>query len=222
MILFSPKQYYPYILCCFGLAIFYNGFGQKTEAPWVYKNNKDDVEVWYRKTSDVHEVKAIAEIDCKLSGIILLFSEVEKYAVWGYKVKEANLVRRFSETEMIYHTMLDFPWPMNDRDIVMHTVLWQNPETRVITATSVAEPEHVSENEDIVRIKNARTQWTLTPVGAGKMKVEYYIYSNPGGKIPDWLVNLAIDVGPRETIKSIKRILKMDTYQKAKLSYIKD
>lgn len=194
----------------------------QTSDGWVFKNDKDAVKVYYRKTADVHEIKLVTSLKSSLSGIVQLFSEVPNYPQWGYKVSESRLVRWVSDRECYYYSRLDFPWPLNDRDIVMHTTMVQDPETRAITATSVAAPDMLAEVPDVVRIRNARTRWTLIPGGSGWLYVEYHIYSNPGGNIPDWLVNMAIDTGPRETIKSMRKLLQQPKYQAAKLAYIKE
>jgi len=189
---------------------------------WVLKNEKDGVKVYYKATPDIHEVKLAASLKTSLSGIIQLFSEVEYFPEWGYKVAESKLLKRVSETEIYYYSRLDFPWPMADRDIIMHTKMEQDPITRKIVATSYAQPDYLPEIKDIVRIRNAKTQWTIIPGPGGWTYIEYYLYSNPGGNIPDWLINMAIDVGPRETVKGIRNMLHLPKYQTAKLAYIKD
>ena len=189
---------------------------------WTLKNNKDGVKVYFKKTADVHEIKLVTSLQTSLSGLVQLFSEVEHYPTWGYKVMESKLLKKVSDTEMYYYSKLDFPWPLSDRDLIMHTHLEQDPITKRITARSVAEPGYLPENKDVVRIKNAHTQWTLLPGTGGWPYIEYYIYSDPGGNLPDWLVNMAIDVGPRETIKAMRGLLQQDKYKKAKLAHIKD
>ncbi len=205
----------------FNILIFNTIHAQKNQE-WTLKNNKDGVKVFYRKTSDVHEVKLTSSIETRLSGIIQLFSEVENYPLWGYRIIESKLLKKVSDQEMYYYSKIDFPWPLNDRDLVMHTFLEQDSTTKVITARSKAAPDFIPENEDVVRIKTCNTTWKLHPGTSGWMYLEYYIYSNPGGNIPDWAINLGIDVGPRETIKSIRNILKKDKYAHAKIPYIKD
>ena len=147
-------------------------------------------------------------------------SEVEKYPVWGYKVASSRLVEKISDVEMLYYTRLDFPWPMNDRDLVMHTKMAQDPVSKIITLSSTAVPDKVSQNPDCIRIINATTKWTLFPSKSGWMYLEYYLNSDPGGNLPDWLVNMAIDMGPRETIKGIKKLLALPTYKDVKLDYV--
>lgn len=194
----------------------------QTNDGWVLKNEKSGVKVYYRKTSDLYELKLTTALKAPLSGMVQLFDDVSKYTVWGYKVTEARLVKRVSPTEMYYYAKIDFPWPMSDRDLVMHTKLEQLPDCNTITSTSVAVSGMVPESKDMVRIKKAHSKWTVTPGTGGWLAVEYYLYSDPGGNLPDWAVNLAVDVGPRETIKNIRETLKDPRYQNTKLAHIRE
>lgn len=214
-------------LCKFLLTIVFHALAlihlqAQSNEGWIFKNEKDGVKVYYRKTSDVHEIKLITSIKSSLSGIIHLFNEVDDYSKWGYKLSEARLLKRVNNKEFYYYTKLDFPWPLNDRDLILHTQLEQDTSTRRVTSTSHAKPEYLPENEGVVRIKSTTTKWTLIPGAGGWVYVEYYINSNPGGNIPDWIVNMAIDMGPRETIKNMRKILQEPKYQSAKLAYIKE
>lgn len=196
-------------------------FGQNTDG-WVFKNEKEGVKVYYRKTSDIYELKLITSLKVSLSGLVSLLSEVDNYPKWGYKVTESRELKKVSEWETYYYSKLDFPWPLDDRDIVVRSTMTQDPVTRRITANSVAMPDYIPSQKGVVRMRNAHTSWTLVPGPGGWTYVEYYIYSDPGGSLPDWLVNMALDVGPRETIKNIRDFVRQDKYQSAKLAHLKD
>lgn len=205
-----------FLLCfCFNSAIAQNA------GDWVFKGEKDYVKVYYRNTSDVLELKLVTSIKSSLSGLIQLLSEVEQYPAWGYKVMEARLLRKVSDTEMYYYTRLDFPWPMSDRDIVMHSKMEQDKNGQII-AKSVAVPDYIPEVKDVIRIRKANTHWLVVPGAGGWLYTEYYIYSHPGGNIPEWLINMAIDMGPRETIKNIRKLVSAPKYQNTRLAHIRD
>ena len=189
---------------------------------WVLKNEKDAVKVFYRKTSDVYELKLATSLKAPLSGVVHLFDEVQNYPTWGYKIAESRLLKRVSPTEMYYYSKLDFPWPMSDRDVILHTKLEQDPKTGAVMSVSSAVPDYLPEVKDVVRVRKANTKWTLIPGAGGWLYAEYYLYSDPGGSIPDWAINMALDVGPRETVKSMRKILKESTYQNTKLAHIKE
>jgi START domain len=195
---------------------------QKKSGDWELKSEKDDMKVYYKKNAGVHKLKITTSIKTTLSGITQLFNEVENYKKWGYKITESKLLKKVSDTEVYYYVKLDFPWPMDDRDLIMHTTLEQDPKTQVVRSVSKAVPDYLPENKGIVRIKEADTKWTMYPGTDDWLYIEYELFSDPGGSIPDWAVNFAIDIGPTETIKSVRTLLKDSKYQSAKLAYIKE
>ena len=65
-------------------------------------------------------------------------------------------------------------------------------------------------------------KWNLYPQKDGRVKIEYFLKSDPAGSIPTWMVNLALDQGPIETIKNMQRELKKAKYQDVRLSFIEE
>ncbi len=195
---------------------------QSPEGGWVLKSQQDNVQVYYRQTEDVHELKLVTTMRGTLSGVVRLFDDVPNYPQWGYRLRSARLVQRVSEVEMYYYVRLDFPWPLSDRDLIMHTHLKQDPNTRILTSTSRAAPDRLPEEEGTVRIRKAHSKWVITPVAPGLLSVEYYLYSNPGGHLPDWLINMALDVGPRQTLKNMRALLLDPSYHNARLAHIRE
>jgi START domain len=189
---------------------------------WTLKSEKDGLKVYYRATSNVHELKLTMAVQASLSGIIQLLYEVPGYKRWIYKVSETRLLKRVSDTEVYYYVRLDFPWPMADRDAVMHTKLTQDPVTRAITTTSTAAPDYLPVTPDVVRMYDTHTKWKIVPGENGWLWVEYYLHSDPGGNIPDWAVNMGVDMGPRETMNRLRALLNEPKYRQAKLAHIRD
>ncbi len=194
----------------------------QTAQGWVLKEEKDGVKIYHQETPGLMHVKLSTTLNTTLSGIATLFSEVESYPVWGYKVAESKLLRRVSPTEMYYYSKFDFPWPMDDRDIVLHSVLVQDPTTKRITITNTPMPDYTPEKKGVTRIRNSKTLWTIVPGKNGTLYVEQQISTDSGANMPEWLVKMTIDTGPRETIKGIKKALVQKHYQTAKMAHIKD
>ncbi|TNE59898.1 MAG: hypothetical protein EP344_08140 [Bacteroidetes bacterium] len=212
----------PQCLFAFVLTLFTAPVWAQQTDDWELKNTKDGVKVYYRKTSDIYELKMVTSIKVPLSGFARLFDEVPNYTEWVYKVSESKELKKVSSTEMYYYTRIDFPWPLSDRDLVLHSKLEQSTHTNALIATSRAVSGWEPVKKDVVRMTNASTKWVLTPGKGGWIYVEYYLYSDPGGNLPDWAVNLALDVGPRETIKRMRKILSQPAYQNTKLAHIRE
>ena len=88
---------YKTLLLLFIVAAPWSAQAQGSEA-WSLKKDKEGVKVFYRHTSDIYEIKLATSLKIPLSGLIQLFSEVEQYPKWGYKVAEARLLQRVSDT----------------------------------------------------------------------------------------------------------------------------
>lgn len=204
------------------LAYFSSPLSAQKADDWILKSEKDGIKVYYRQTGDVHELKLVTQIRASLSGVVHLFDDVPTYPKWGYRLAESRLVKRISDTEMYYYVRIDFPWPLSDRDLIMHTHLKQDLQTRTLTSTSTAAPDMLPEKEGVVRIRKAHSKWVITPAAPGLLSAEYYLYSNPGGSLPDWLINLAVDVGPRESMQKMRALLLDWRYQNVRLAHIRE
>ncbi len=210
------------LLAAVSLALSSNAQKQTPEKEWVFKGQKDGIKVYYRQTQDVHELKLATTVRASLPGLAQLFDDVPNYTKWSYRVVESRLVKRVSETEMYYYVRIDFPWPLSDRDLIMHSYLQQDPHTRTIVSASKAAPDMLPVKDGVVRIRKAHSKWVITPTTPGVLAVEYYLYSNPGGNLPDWLINMAIDMGPRESIKNMRTLLLDPQYQNVRLAHIRE
>ncbi|MCS6929606.1 MAG: START domain-containing protein [Saprospiraceae bacterium] len=183
---------------------------------------EDSIQVFYRKTGDVHELKLIVHMRASLPSVAYLLEDVPVYPNWVYRVVESRVVERLSDKELYYYVHIDFPWPLTDRDLIMHSRLSQDPRTRILTYVSTAAPAQLPEKENVIRIRKAHSKWVIAPIGNEMVRVEYYLYSNPGGSLPDWLVNLALDIGPRETMKKMRSLLLIPRYRHVRLAHIRE
>jgi hypothetical protein len=190
-------------------------------ADWVYKGEKDGVKVYLRMQGNYYDVKLTTSIKTSLSAFCHLMADVEAYPSWGYKVMQSNLLDQKDDYNRSYYSRMDFPWPLVDRDVVLESTMEQN-STGVVTFLSKSVSGLKGEVKDVIRMDDVETRWVIFPPKQGWCYVEYYIHSNPKGSLPEWLVNAAIDVGPRETVTSIKRELKKSKYQTIRLAYIRD
>jgi hypothetical protein len=182
--------------------------------PWKFVKEVDGIKTYYRAipNSNINEVKIQTTINSNLSTIIEVLIDVPTYKKWAYKVTSSSLVKTVGLGEHEYYNKIDFPWPLKDRDIVIHSKIQQNNKTKIVTSISYANSVGVAENQEMVRIKNFNSKWTFIPKD-NFVLAEYVFKSDPGGNIPAWLVNLSLDEGPIKTIKGLKKILLLEKYK---------
>ena len=205
----------------FALVISQTLFAQKS-SDWQYKGEKDGIKIYHQKTPGLLHIKLATSVKAPLSGIAALFADVDHYKDWGYKISESRLIRRVSNTEVWYYAKYDFPWPLEDRDIILQSKMEQDPKTRRISITNTPHPTHLPEKQGLMRIKNTTTRWQFVPGEGGWVYVEQQISTDSAEEMPDWLVKMTADTGPRETAKAVRKTLQQEKYQNTKLSHIRD
>ncbi|MFT6359380.1 MAG: hypothetical protein ACJAYJ_003610 [Saprospiraceae bacterium] len=191
---------------------------------WILKRNSDDIQVYYRESPDmdIYELRMDYYVETSLSGVVKLLDDVPNYTSWVYKLAETSMIQRINATDFYYYNRMDFPWPISDRDLVGYSKLWQERDTKIVRATVSSAHWKKNNLEDLVRITTLDIQWNLYPQKDGRVKIEYFLKSDPAGSIPAWMVNMALDQGPIETIKNMQRELKKAKYQGVKLAFIEE
>lgn len=197
---------------------------QAQTSDWKLKKEVDDLKVYCREAqnSGVQEIKVNFTLDASLTNVIAVINDIEAMPAWVYCCTETRVVKRISPKEVIYYGRVSFPLTMSDRDYVVKSKLQQNARNKEVTIVSNLAPGYVKEVDKCVRVPKLYTKWRIKPLSAERVQIEYQMASDPGGSIPDWLINMAIDKGPIKSIEGLKEMLQQPKYQDAKLTYIKD
>jgi hypothetical protein len=194
------------------------------EDEWKLKKETEHIKVYYRKSADsrVNELKLLTTVNSSLSGLVSLLRDVPNYTNWIYKCEKVEPLGQSTHSEGRYWAELDFPWPLQNRDMICHSRISQDPKTKVVAIKVEGQPAYLEKKDGIVRIEVLELTWTLTPAPDGQIHIEYQLLSDPGGVLPGWLINLAIDQGPTQTIRSLREQVAGQKYQSSKLSYIQE
>jgi START domain len=209
------------ILVCFFLLAFVS---DEPKEPWHLKKCENGISVYTRhaENSKIKELKSTFRIKTSLSSIMALLNDFESYPEWVYRCNKSYVALKISELEYIQYQSVKAPWPVENRDIVMHKKSIQDPVSKVIIQRVNGMPKYLPEVDEHVRVQLFKAVWILTPQKDGIIDVEYQLLVDPSGSIPSWLVNMAAVDGPYDTEIKMMELLKKEKYQKAKLSYIKE
>lgn len=183
---------------------------------WVYLKEKDGIKIYKRQIDKYHEVKLVTSFNVVPAALVKFFNSVSEYSKWGYKVVHSELLKRVSDTEFYYYATYDFPWPLDDRDVIMHSKITTDADTKIVTLVSNAVPDYIPEKNGLVRVRKATVNWKLTPKTGNSTEGEYTLSTDPGGLVPDWSVELANDTGPMETVAGMKKLLSEARYKNVK------
>ena len=177
---------------------------------WERVSDKDGIVVERRSVEDsnLKEFLGRGVIAAPVAHVLAVIRDGARRGEWmpacgGSWVVDENLTTRVQVA--YYRTKA--PWPVSDRDSVNRAEIVVEPaKHRIhIPFEAIADPR-VPPVKGVVRMPSMRGQWNLVPVDGGKAtEVEYQVYANPGGRLPDWLANLASKTLPRETIAGLRR-----------------
>ena len=191
--------------------------GATAQSDWKKTKEEDGIAVYFRDAadSDIKEIRIELDIETTLSGLMAALHDIDSYSQWVYKMPEARevLTDRSGVNEVYYYSRSDFPWPLNDRDMVVRSTYEQHPTTGVIVSRSVAVPDALPREADNVRIEYMDITWKITPKPTGGVHIEYFFKSDPGGALPAWLINLALDKGPMGTFRGLRKELTKPKYR---------
>ena len=206
-----------YLLAFFAISLAISSVLSDTPEKWQLRKSKNGINVYSKSVpgTSIKAVKAEMVIPASLNSIMALLKDVPAFHEWVYHCKEAKEIKRPSEHELYYYQYTSVPFPISDRDLIIHSHWRQDEKTKAIYLNGVAATDILPEKPGVVRMNKFNSEWRLIPKGNGTVYVEYEVLVDPAGFVPAWLVNMASADGPYETCLSITRLVKLPKYKAA-------
>jgi hypothetical protein len=185
---------------------------------WEQARNKNGVRVFNRPVpgSSFKEFRAVAEVKASLNSLVAVVSDADNYCAWYDECKEARRLGKDSATatEWTVYYVQHAPFPVSDRDMILHGRIEQDGVTKVVTVTVEGEPGAMPAQKGRVRVPVARGLWRFTPLAGGRVQVEYQMRIDPGGSVPAWLAGSTVTDGPLRTVTNFIREAQKGKYAK--------
>jgi hypothetical protein len=180
------------------------------QSNWKLTKDKDGIRVYQKEiqNSNFKSIKVESILPGNFDKLISIINNVGNYKDWVYNNKTAYLLKRISPYEFYYYTEAYLPWPLDNRDAAMHTVITVDSLNRFIKISSTAVPNYTPPKSGKVRIKKSSINWFVTKGTANTIRVVYTFETDPGGNVPSWLANSFADKGPYESFKKLGEHLK--------------
>jgi len=181
-----------------------------SQSEWVLRKEKDGIFVYDLKTdtSKFNSIKVETEFAGKVEDLLSILLDVKNHDKWAYGTKSASVLKRVSENEIIFYKIIDSPrLGVSDRDMVIRMRIINNLANKTIHVESIALPNYIPPKMDLVRVPFSNEKWIITYVNQ-KIKIDYFLQTDPGGSLSPFLVNLFISKGPYETFVNLRELLK--------------
>ncbi len=134
-----------------------------------------------------------------------ILQDIDEHPKWMHRCKEARLIKRYAEFHVLHYNRTDAPWPVSDRDTVLDSRVEIQPESHsVLVRFKAVKSPLQGEVTDVVRMRRLSGYYKLTALSATKTRVEYQVDADPGGSLPAWVVAMASEDLPVNTLTNLR------------------
>jgi hypothetical protein len=190
---------------CAGLLFVTGSVSSQGQSQCQLKKEQDNIKIYScsSKDSRLNTVRVEFEVNTTMDKYLAVALNVKDFSTWHYREANPKILKKINEHELIYHTQISAPFPVSNRDLILHVKAKKDTltKTSVITIESLA--NYMPEIENVVRVPQSYSQVTLRAVNESKLRIEYFIQVDPGGQLPVWLVNMFSTQAPFQTFRNL-------------------
>lgn len=178
------------------------------EPRWEEVSDSDGIVVWQREVpgTSLVEFRGRGLVKASIRHLIAMLRDQERKTEWMANCVGNHAIQYLSKNKMIIYNRTGSPAPLvDDRDVVLESEAVFDLKTRSVEI-SFRETTHpkMPPIEDVVRMPKTRGYWRLEHKDDHLTMVTYQVQADPGGSIPNWLVNWASKGLPHKTIEGMR------------------
>ena len=176
---------------------------------WELKKNKEGIQVYTKSNpnSPFDLLKAECSINVGINELLNLIFDVNRHTEWVYNSVQSVAIAQKTPYDIIYYGETYAPWPVSNRDLVIHLKAITDSVTGICSITAISEPTLKPKVNGKIRVPRSISRWKLTPENHKRTHIVYTLDIDPGGSLPAWLVNFASIEGPYLSFLKMKSIL---------------
>lgn len=158
--------------------------------------------------SPMPEFRGTAVMNADLYEIAAILDDLNRFCEWNARCVKTREYLRTSDTDRVFYTRTGAPWPLSDRDVVLHgTVTGLAEGEEVVVRFAGIEDPRWPAVDGCVRMPLVKGLWRMTRLPDGNTRVEYQVQADPGGIVPGWAARLSAKQVPRDTLTGLRRHL---------------
>ena len=171
------------------------------------------------KDSRIDAFRAETVLDAPLEAVMAVMANPASCMEWVHQCSHAENLEGGSFRDRYAYSINDMPWPVTDRDYVLHirTHTGRSRDHIVIEMESV--DGRIEKKDGYVRMPESSTVYELSRTEDNRTRIVWYQHAAPGGSLPNWLVNrLATDI-PYESLRTLNEVVQQARYQGHELAF---
>lgn len=188
------------------LSIFTSCAAAATEAEWVLQKDESRIQLYTRPVPDSPflEVRVTALIDAPIRKVAMALGDGDGCSAWRAMCKSSEILITVSDTEHYIYLVLDLPWPVSDRDMVIHSIAQVDREAGTVTVhfdpASSRQPE-----QDYVRAESTGL-YQARAISAEQVEFTYIMHTDIGGDLSADIINPRLADSTYEDVKRLQAL----------------
>lgn len=181
--------------------------------------NRNNIKVWTYQTENnpIIQYRAETTFDVPLERAVAVVLDVERTPQWVPYVAKAQLLSRDEKKgEFTLYMLLDLPFPLKDRDLVIKGKMNKNADGSINIKNNAIKNSY-PEQPDVIRLNQYTGDWTFQRLANNKVKVMTSGYADPAGSIPLSFVNMFVQQQPYQMLMKMKKEVNNPFYAQAHL-----
>ena len=202
--------------------------GKGQVGPWEFVDNQDGIKVSKRvhQNSNLLEFRGEGVIRGHVATVLALLTDPHRMCEWiencevvdllkaNYDIADPNLLSKTIDS--FYHVQyleMFVPWPFQNRDLVLKGYIEYTEDEKTgqkgarLLSHRVDWPSKPA-TKDKTRMPFMDSQVDVKFVSENETFVDFRVRADPGGVIPEWLVNLTTSMLPLKTVEKIRLMVK--------------
>ncbi len=183
---------------------------------WKSVLNKKGIKVYTRpfKGSSMDEFKGVAVINAPIEVVVNVIRDANNQKKWMANCSKSKIIKRINKNHIVVYNILNVPWPLSDRDIIIDTYLTEDLKNgKFLAKMKIYKKSIVPVNKKYVRITKFWASCSLKRIGPNKTHLIYMNKADPAAPVPKAIANMMAKNNPYNTILGMRRMVKLKKYQ---------
>ena len=187
---------------------------------WELEIDHKGVQVFTLKApgSSVLKVKGTVKIKAKLASIVALLQDQSTCEETG--CLKAEVIEEVSEQLSYVAFAYPFPYDLENREFVVKSLFYQNPENKEVFFDFTAVPGKIALDDCCFRVSHFYVFWRFTPIANGEVEIELMRDIDPGGFMPDYMVNGFMSGGAYALLARLEGMANREKYKNAEFDFL--
>lgn len=173
---------------------------------WEVVSRSKGVVVSLRREADREfpTFRGVGNIAAPIWDVFAVVADVSSHTEWMHQCIGAKVISVESNRIRYVYNRTDAPWPVADRDVVVRSeVTFPNGGSDIRLEFKGVSGKYIP-ILGVVRMPFMLGSYHLKSKGESETQVEYQVNADPGGTIPDWLVERVTRDLPMHTVANLR------------------